>query len=76
MRHHVEGFLWAEEVFGKTITNRDGQIVPVSAVGEQHCMEDVAFIPTLKDWLIHMKNLKLINFFTIDNKKINRLKGG
>jgi len=55
MRHHVEGFSWAEEVFGTHITNKDGQKVAVRDIGEQHCREDVAFVPTVKDWLNHMK---------------------
>ncbi len=51
MRHHSEGIFWAEEVFGTTITNSDGKEVPVRLIGEQHCLEDMGFVPTLKDWL-------------------------
>ena len=29
LRHHAEGIFWAEEVFGVTITNSDGKVVPV-----------------------------------------------
>jgi hypothetical protein len=41
----------AERLFGSTITNSDGRVVPVRFIGEQHVMEDCGFIPTLADWL-------------------------
>jgi hypothetical protein len=51
LRHHAQGIFWAEEVFGPTITNSDGKIVPVRFIGEQHVREDLGWIPSLKDWL-------------------------
>lgn len=51
LRHHSLGIFWAEEKFGKTITNSDGKVVPVRVIGEQHVKEDCGFIPTVKDWL-------------------------
>jgi hypothetical protein len=51
LRHHAEGIFWAEEKFGKVITNSDGKIVPVRYVGELHTLEDCGKIPTLNDWL-------------------------
>lgn len=56
LRHHAEGIFWAEEVFGVTITNSDGKVVPVRFVGEQHVKEDLGWIPTLQDWF---KNLRV-----------------
>ena len=56
LRHHSEGIFWAEEVFGVTITNSDGKVVPVRFIGEQHVKEDLGWIPTLQDWF---KNLRL-----------------
>ncbi len=50
MRHHAEGIFWCEEKFGVTITNSDGKQVPVRILGEQHVMEDLGRIPTIKDW--------------------------
>ena len=41
LRHHAEGIFWAEEVFGPTLTNADGKVVPVRFVGEQHVKEDL-----------------------------------
>ncbi len=51
LRHHAEGIFECERVFGVTITNSDGREVPVRYIGEQHCLEDMGRIPTLKDWL-------------------------
>lgn len=51
LRHHSLGIFWAEEVFGKTIRNSDGDDVPVRLLGEQHVIEDCGFIPTVEDWL-------------------------
>lgn len=51
LRHHSEGIFWCEEIFGVVITNSDGKNVPVRAVGEQHMLEDIGFIPTIKQYL-------------------------
>jgi hypothetical protein len=51
LRHHAEGIFWAEEVFGVTLTNSEGKVIPVRWVGEQHVKEDLGWIPTLADWL-------------------------
>ena len=37
LRHHAEGIFLAEQLFGVTITNSHGLIVPVRLIGEQHC---------------------------------------
>lgn len=54
LRHHAEGIFWCEEKFGTYIINSDGKMVPVRAIGEQHVMEDIGFIPTIKDYLDNM----------------------
>ena len=54
LRHHSEGIFWCEEKFGTYIINSDGKMVPVRALGEQHVMEDIGFIPTIKDYLDNM----------------------
>lgn len=51
LRHHSEGIFWCEQEFGAYITNSDGRLVPVRVLGEQHCMEDLGWIPTIKDYL-------------------------
>lgn len=50
LRHHSEGIFLAEKIFGTTITNSDGRVVPVRYVGEQHVKEDLGLIPTMADW--------------------------
>lgn len=50
LRHHSEGIFMAEKVFGKTLQNSDGRVVPVRWVGEQHVQEDLGRIPTVADW--------------------------
>jgi hypothetical protein len=55
LRHHAEGIFLSERVFGTTITNSDGRVVPVRWVGEQHVKEDLGRIPTACDWLRAIK---------------------
>lgn len=50
LRHHSEGIFMAETIFGTTITNSDGRVVPVRYIGEQHVEEDLGRIPTIADW--------------------------
>jgi hypothetical protein len=50
LRHHAQGIFEAERVFGTTITNSSGREVPVRLIGEQHVIEDMGWIPTIKDW--------------------------
>ena len=54
-RHHSEGIFACEEVFGSTLTNSAGRVVPVRQIGEQHVMEDLGRIPTAADWLRAIK---------------------
>lgn len=51
LRHHSEGIFMAEKLFGVTLTNSNGRVVPVRAIGEQHVQEDCGKIPTVADWL-------------------------
>lgn len=55
LRHHSEGIFMAERVFGTTITNSNGRVVPVRFIGEQHVEEDLGRIPTVADWLQNIK---------------------
>ena len=57
LRHHSEGIFWCEEKFGTYIINSDGKMVPVRAIGEQHVIEDIGFIPTIKDYLDNMNQV-------------------
>ena len=50
LRHHTQGIFECERVFGHTLVNRDGKVIPVRWVGEQHVKEDCGFLPTIEDW--------------------------
>lgn len=50
LRHHSEGIFMAEKIFGTTITNSNGRVVPVRFIGEQHVKEDLGWIPSMQDW--------------------------
>ena len=39
-----------ETLFGETLVNTDGRVVPVRLVGEQHVREDLGSIPSFADW--------------------------
>lgn len=39
-----------ETLFGTTITNSAGRIVPVRLIGEQHVLDDLGRIPSFADW--------------------------
>lgn len=39
-----------ETLFGETLVNADGRVVPVRLVGEQHVREDLGSIPSFADW--------------------------
>ncbi len=50
--HSSFGIFLCEQVFGATLTNSDGKVVPVRFIGEQHVKEDMGgTIPTVQDWL-------------------------
>jgi hypothetical protein len=51
LRHHAEGIFWCEKEFGVYITNSDGKMVPTRLLAEQHIIEDIGRIPTIKDYL-------------------------
>lgn len=57
LRHHSLGIFEAEQKFGITITNSAGKKVPVRYIGEDHIKEDLGRIPTVSDWLKHIKAL-------------------
>jgi hypothetical protein len=52
LRHHAFGIFEAEKLFGVTIVNSAGKVVPVRFIGEQHVREDCGgTIPSVQDWL-------------------------
>ena len=51
LRHHAEGVFGLERAFGTTVTVSTGRVVPVRLIGEQHCIEDLGFVPSFADWV-------------------------
>ncbi len=41
----------AETIFGVTITNSAGRVVPVRLIAEQHIVEDLGRVPSFADWV-------------------------
>jgi hypothetical protein len=50
LRHHAEGIFMLEKIFGATLTNSEGSVIPSRFIGEQHVKEDLGFIPSVQDW--------------------------
>ncbi|MBV8914199.1 MAG: hypothetical protein JOZ05_14310 [Acetobacteraceae bacterium] len=42
-------------MFGHTITNIAGRIVPVRLIAEQHIIEDLGRIPSFADWVRNIR---------------------
>jgi len=55
MRHHAQGIFEAERVFGVTIENSEGRLIPTRILGEQHVREDCGRIPTLAEWFASIR---------------------
>lgn len=55
LRHHSEGIFLCEAVFGIAIVNADGKRVAVRQIAEQHVLDDLGWIPSVKDWLQHVE---------------------
>lgn len=53
--HSSFGIYICEQVFGTNITNSDGRLVSVRDIAEQHVIDDMGRIPTVQDYLQHMK---------------------
>ena len=60
LRHHAEGIFLCERLFGPTLTNSDGRVIPTRFIGEQHVKEDLGRIPTAQDWLSCLKPARWI----------------
>ena len=56
LRHHSQGVFECERVFGPTITNSDGRVVPVRYIAERHIQEDCGgIVPSVSDWLSRIR---------------------
>lgn len=52
--HSSFGIYITEQIFGVIIKNSDNRTVNVRDVAEQHVIEDMGYIPTVQDYLIHL----------------------
>ena len=56
LRHHSQGVFECQRVFGQTIINSDGRIVPVRYIAERHIQEDCGgVVPSVSDWLSRIR---------------------
>lgn len=56
LRHHAQGVFEAERVFGHTIRNSEGQLVPTRYIAELHIKEDCGgIVPSVSDWLSRIR---------------------
>jgi hypothetical protein len=55
LRHHSQGVIECEDKFGVYIVNSDKRKVPVKSIAEQHIIEDMGWIPTLKEWFKYIQ---------------------
>ncbi len=56
LRHHSQGCFEAERVFGPSITNSAGRVIPVRYIAEQHIKEDCGGrVPSVADWFRNIK---------------------
>jgi len=63
--HNSFGMILAEAYFQPGFTNSDGKYVSVREILRRHIIQDLGFVPTVKDWLQHLKpdnqHFKLLN---------------
>jgi hypothetical protein len=56
LRHHSQGIFEGERVFGASLTNSAGKVIPVRLVLEWHVREDCGgVVPSVADWLSRIK---------------------
>ena len=56
LRHHAQGVFEAERVFGATVRNSAGHLVPTRYIAEQHIKEDCGgIVPSVSDWLSRIR---------------------
>jgi hypothetical protein len=53
--HSTFGCYIVQQMFGNVRTNSDGKDYSTRDIAEDHCMEDLGFIPTVEHWLGNMK---------------------
>ena len=71
LRHHSQGIYEMERAFGATITLSSGKTIPTRPIGEQHVIEDLGYIPSIKDWF---SNIQAQSWMSRNvDKRVNQL---
>lgn len=55
LRHHSLGIKECIKKFGDYLINSDKRKVAIKMIAEQHVIEDCGYIPSVQDWLMHIK---------------------
>ena len=56
LRHHSHGVFEAERLFGASIRNSSGALVPTRYIAERHIKEDCGgIVPSVSDWLSRIR---------------------
>jgi len=53
--HNTLGISLCEQIFGTIVTNSEGKEISVRSIAEDHVLEDLGWIPTLKECSDHME---------------------
>ena len=70
--HSTFGCFLVESQFGVEMNNSDGKPFSPRDVAEDHCIEDLGFIPTMEQWLGNMKIQKWMGGPANKNEKSKR----
>ena len=56
LRHHSHGVFEAERLFGVSIRNSSGALIPTRYIAERHIKEDCGgIVPSVSDWLSRIR---------------------
>jgi hypothetical protein len=55
IRHHSQGVQECIKKYGDYIELNNNKKVPIKLIAEQHLIEDCGYIPSMSDWLMHIK---------------------
>lgn len=67
--HNTAGVKLCEDFFGDTITNSDGNEIPVREIARQHILQDLGRVPTLQEWIKGIQENKFETWMNNPNKK-------
>lgn len=71
--HNSFGCYLAEQIYGVTLTNSEGNKISVRDIAEHHIAEDLGFVPSIEQWL---KEIPLKDWMTGRAKKTKQFPNG